>query len=135
MDDFDELELPQKLNKNLKISFACSVAAQKAFEYISKGLNKIENLETSVNPVKSTYWGKNITVAGLITSEDLIHAIKNIEADYIIVPNIMLKPFNNLFLDGNSLDYVIEKTGKNLFVTQDNYSVSEVVDLIYSCTD
>lgn len=135
MDDFDELELPQKLNKNLKISFACSVAAQKAFEYISKGLNKIENLETSVNPVKSTYWGKNITVAGLITSEDLIHAIKNIEADYIIVPNIMLKPFTNLFLDGNSLDYVIEKTGKNLFVTQDNYSVSEVVDLIYSYTD
>lgn len=47
----------------------------------------------------------------------------------------MLKPFTNLFLDGNSLDYVIEKTGKNLFVTQDNYSVSEVVDLIYSYTD
>ena len=59
--------------------------------------------------MKSTYWGKNITVAGLITSEDLINAIININADYIIVPSIMLKPYSDLFLDGNSRDYVINK--------------------------
>lgn len=131
MDDFDTIELPLKLSKPLTICFACSVAAKSAFEYISKGLNKIENLKTFVNPVKSTYWGKNITVAGLITSEDLINTIKNIEADYTVVPSIMLKPYTNLFLDGNSLDYVKEKTGKNLFVTTENYSVCEVIDLIY----
>ena len=130
MDDFDTIELPQKLTQPLKISFACSIAAKSAFEYISAGLNKIKNLNTSVNPVKSTYWGKNITVAGLITSEDLIDTIKDIDADYIIVPSIMLKPYTNLFLDGNSLDYVKEKTGKTLFVTTENYSVCEVVDLI-----
>lgn len=130
MDDFDTIELPQKLTQHLKISFACSIAAKSAFEYISAGLNKIKNLNTSVNPVKSTYWGKNITVAGLITSEDLINTIKDIDADYIIVPSIMLKPYTNLFLDGNSLDYVKEKTGKTLFVTTENYSVCEVVDLI-----
>ena len=131
MDDFDELELPQKLDKPLKIAFACSVAAKSAFEYISAKLNKITNLDTTVNPVKSTYWGKNITVAGLITSEDLINSVKDIDADYVVVPSIMLKPFTNLFLDGNSLDYVIEKTGKNFFVTYNNYSLCEVVDLIF----
>lgn len=130
MDDFDQFELPQKLSKKLCISFACSVAAQSAFEYIAHGLNKIENLEVIVNPVKSTYWGKNITVAGLITSEDLVNAIKEVKADYIIVPSIMLKPYTNLFLDGNSLEYVIKKTGQNIFVTQDNYSVCEVIELI-----
>lgn len=132
MDDFDMMELPEKLSQKLTISFACSVAAKSAFKYIAKGFNKIENLEVLVNPVKSTYWGKNITVAGLITSEDLINAIKDINADYVVVPSIMLKPYTNLFLDGNSLDYVIEKTGKNIFVTQNNYSVSEVVELIES---
>lgn len=132
MDDFDTFELPEKLSKKLSIAFACSVAAKSAFEYISEKLNKIDNLDVTVNPVKSTYWGKNITVAGLITSEDLICAIKDINADYVIVPSIMLKPYTNLFLDGNSLDYVIEKTGKNIFVTEENYSVSEVIDLIKS---
>ena len=130
MDDFDTMDLPKELAEPLTICFACSVAAKSAFEHISAGLNKIKNLTTIVNPVKSTYWGKNITVAGLITSEDLINSIKDVEADYIVVPSIMLKPYTNLFLDGNSLDYVKEKTGKTLFVTTENYSVCEVVDLI-----
>lgn len=132
MDDFDTFELPAKLSEKLSIAFACSVAAKSAFEYISEKLNKIDNLDVTVNPVKSTYWGKNITVAGLITSEDLISSIKDINADYVIVPSIMLKPYTNLFLDGNSLDYVVEQTGKNIFVTEENYSVSEVIELIKS---
>lgn len=130
MDDFDELELPEKLSKPLSICFACSVAAKSAFEYIAEGLNKIEGLKVTVNPVKSTYWGKNITVAGLITSEDLINSIKDVEADYIIVPSIMLKPFSDLFLDGVSMEEVKTRTGKNFFICENNYSVCEVVDLI-----
>lgn len=130
MDDFDEIDLPKKLGNKLSICFACSVAAKTAFEYIAEKMNKIKNLEIKVNPVISTYWGEKITVAGLITSEDLINSIKNIEADIIIVPSIMLKPYTNLFLDGNTLDYVIKETGKNIFVTQNNYSINEVVDLI-----
>lgn len=130
MDDFDSFKLPEKINKNLTLCFACSEAAKSAFSYISGKLNKIENLNVIIKPVKSTYWGKNITVAGLITSEDLINTIKDIEADYIIVPAIMLKPFSNLFLDGKSLDFVMEKTNKNIYVCRDNYSICEVVELI-----
>ena len=130
MDDFDCLELPKKITHPLTICFACSVAAKTAFEYISEGLNKIENLTCIAKPVISTYWGKNITVAGLITSEDLINSIKDVEADYVIVPSIMLKPYTNLFLDGNSLDYVKEKTGKNIVVFENNYSVAEVLELL-----
>lgn len=130
MDDFDELELPEKVSKPLTICFACSVAAKSAFEYIAEGLNKIENLKVIVNPVKSTYWGKNITVAGLITSEDLINSVKDIEADYIVVPSIMLKPYSDLFLDGVSMEEVIKRTGKKFFITENNYSVCEVVDLL-----
>ena len=130
MDDFDTLDLPTSVEKPLTLCFACSVAAKSAFEYIANGLNKIKNLKVLVCPVKSTYWGKNITVAGLITSEDLINSIKDVDADYVIVPSIMLKPYTNLFLDGNSLDYVIEQTGKNICVFEDNYSVAEVLDLL-----
>ena len=41
-------------------------------------LNKIKNLKIEALPVKSTYWGNTITVADLITSDDLINAVKNI---------------------------------------------------------
>lgn len=130
MDDFDTMKLPKKLSKPLNLTFACSVAAKSAFEYISERMNKVENLKVTVKPVISTYWGEGITVAGLITSEDLINSVKNVDADYIIIPSIMLKPYTDLFLDGNSLDYVKKKTGKKFFVTKNNYSVCEVVDLI-----
>lgn len=130
MDDFDCIDLPEKTQAPLTICFACSVAAKTAFEYIAEGLNKVENLTCIIQPVKSTYWGENITVAGLITSEDLINAIKDVEADYVIVPSIMLKPYTNLFLDGNSLDYVKEVSCKNIVVFEDNYSVAEVINLL-----
>ena len=54
MDDFDELDLPSELSKPLSISFACSVAADSAFNYIASRMNTIKNLTDSVNPVKST---------------------------------------------------------------------------------
>ena len=130
MDDFDSLDLPKKLKKPIKICFACSVAAKLAFDYISNKLNKIDGLTIQVQPIKSTYWGKNITVAGLITSEDLIKSISDIEADYIILPSIMLKPYTDLFLDGSSMKEVKEKTGKNFFICKNNYSISEVINLI-----
>ena len=93
-------------------------------------MNKIQNLEVTVNPVKSTYWGKNITVAGLITSEDLINTVKDINADYIIIPAIMFKAYSETFLDGKDLDYVKEKTGKRFFISKDNYSIAEVIDFL-----
>ena len=130
IDDFNALEQPKALKQELKICFACSVASKSAFEYICGKLNKIKNLTCNVNPVKSTYWGENITVAGLITSDDLINSIQNIEANYIIAPSIMLKPYSEDFLDGKTLDYVKEKTGKNIFIVENNYSIAEVIDLL-----
>ena len=134
IDDFNEFELPKYLSRKLNIAFACSVAAASAFKYISNKLNKIENLKSSIYPVKSTYWGEKITVAGLITSEDLVNTVKNIEADFIFIPSIMLKPYTDLFLDGVSLDEVIDKTKKNLYIVENNYSLAEVIDLINDYT-
>lgn len=132
MDDFDTFELPQKLKKHFSLTFACSVAAASAFEYISEKLNKVENLDVYVEPVISSYWGDKVTVAGLITSEDLINTVKDSDTDIIAIPSIMLRPYTEIFLDGNSLDYVKEKTGKNFLVTKNNYSVCEIISLIKS---
>ena len=44
MDDFDTIELPKTINKKTTICIACSLAAERAFKYISEKLNKIKNL-------------------------------------------------------------------------------------------
>ena len=94
LENFKQYKLPKAIKKRLKIAFATSVAGFCAFEKIAERLNKIKNLTVTVHPVKSTYWGANITVAGLITSEDLINTVKNIDADYVVIPSIMLNTSN-----------------------------------------
>ena len=130
LEDFKTFKLPKSLKTPVKLILATSVAAEKAIVEISAKLNKIENLKTIVAPVKSEYWGKDITVAGLITSDDLVRTVKDLDGDIVVIPSIMLKPYSEDFLDGNNLDYVREQTGKEFFVVKNNYSFGEVVELI-----
>ena len=128
LDDFERLALPKMISKPLSLTFATSFAGKRAIEYISEKLNKIENLSVSVKPVRSDYWGENITVAGLITSDDLIRTLNDDKSDYVIIPSVMLKPFSELFLDGNDLNYVRKKTGIEFIIIKEQYSLEELVE-------
>lgn len=129
-DDFKKLKLPKSVSKPYKIIFACSYAAKNMLEKVSEKLSKIKNLTVEAHPVKSNYWGEDITVAGLITSDDLIDTVKNIDCDTIIIPTVMLRPYSEDFLDGKNLDYVRKKSGKNFFIQKNIYSLKEVVEFI-----
>ena len=128
LDDFKSRKLPKKIKTPLKLSFATSYAAKYAIDKIAEKLNKIKNLSVTVNPVKSDYWGQDITVAGLITTDDLIKTVKNIDTDIVIIPSVMLRPYSEDFLDGKNLSYVKEKTGKEFFIVKNIYSMAEIVD-------
>ena len=130
LDDFKSRKLPKKVKTPLKLSFATSYAAKYAIDKIAENLNKIKNLSVTVNPVKSDYWGQDITVAGLITTDDLIKTVKNIDTDIVIIPSVMLRPYSEDFLDGKNLSYVKEKTGKEFFIVKNIYSMAEIVDYL-----
>lgn len=130
LENFKELDIPKKINKKTKILFSTSFAAKSALDIISSKLNKTENLTTEVVPVKSNYWGQDITVAGLITTEDLIEALQGKECDFAVIPSVMLRPYSEDFLDGKTLSYVKEKTGKEFFVIKDIYSMKELTDYL-----
>ncbi len=131
LDDFKSRKLPKKIKTPVKLSFATSYAAKYAIDKIAEKLNKIKNLSVTVNPVKSDYWGQDITVAGLITTDDLIKTVKNIDADIVIIPSVMLRPYSEDFLDGKNLSYVKEKTGKEFFIVKNIYSMGEIVEYLY----
>lgn len=131
LDDFKSRKLPKKIKTPLKLSFATSYAAKYAIDKIAEKLNKIKNLSVTVNPVKSDYWGQDITVAGLITTDDLIKTVKNIDTDIVIIPSVMLRPYSEDFLDGKNLSYVKEKTGKEFFIVKNIYLMGEIVEYLY----
>lgn len=139
LDDFEQEKkrLPKSLSAPLNILFATSQLAKPVLDKISKELNEILSLNVDVVAVKSNYWGENITVAGLITSDDLIKTITSHSSlltshPVVIIPSIMLRTFTQDFLDGKTLDYVKEKTGLKFYVVKNNYSTKEIVDFIVS---
>lgn len=132
LDDFKKLELPKSVSKLFKLVFACSYAAKDMLDIVAKKLNKIKNLTVEVHPVKSNYWGQDITVAGLITTDDLISTVKDVDCDIVVIPSIMLRPYSEDFLDGKTLSYVKEKSSKNFYVQQNIYSLKEVVEFLFN---
>lgn len=140
LDDFkqEKKRLPKSLSAPLNILFTTSQLAKPAIDEIAEELNKIKNLKAEVVAVKSNYWGEGISVAGLITSDDLIHTIEqnlftvHCSPFTVIIPSVMLRLFTQDFLDGKTLDYVKEKTKAEFFVIQNCYSTKEIVDFINS---
>ena len=132
LEDFKHITLPDSVKQKKNVIFATSYAAFSAIDFICKKFTKnIKNLNAQAIPVKSNYWGQNITVAGLITSDDLIKAVKDIDCDCVVISTIMLRPYSQDFLDGKNLEYVKQKTGKEFFVIKNQYSVKEFVDSLY----
>ena len=130
LEDFKGLDIPKKINKKTNILFATSFAAKSALDIISSKLNRTENLTTEVVPVKSNYWGQDITVAGLITTDDLIAALKDKECDFVVIPSVMLRQYSEDFLDGQTLSYVKTRTKKEFFVINNIYSLKELTDYL-----
>lgn len=136
LDDFEEEKnrLPKSLRAPLNMLFATSKLAKPALDEIAKNLNQTKNLDVEVIAVDSTYWGDDISVAGLITSSDLINAVSPFSLKdsslTVIIPSVMLRPFTHDFLDGKTLEYVKEQTGLEFLVVKNYYSTKEIVDFI-----
>ena len=54
--------------------------------------------------VKNRLFGENVTVAGLVSGRDIITALEGMEpGDLVLIPDVMLKEGEGLFLDDLSL--------------------------------
>ena len=130
LEDFERYKLPKKLDKPLKFCIATSYAAKDAIQMVANEFNKIGNVYCEVCPVKSNYWGEDINVAGLITSDDLINTIKDKDVDFVVLPSVMLRQYSEDFLDGKNLSYVKKVSKQKFFVVQNHYSMKELIDYL-----
>lgn len=132
MDDFEKTKkkLPSKIKNKKKLTFATTPSAQKVITNIVEELNKIENLECNVTVLQNNFFGHDVIVAGLITGKDLISQLKDKQAENLIIPSIMLRPYTNDFLDNVAVEQVEKELGCKVHPIQDIYSTREFVDII-----
>jgi len=132
LDDFEKTKkkLPKSIKNKKKILFATSQSSTNVMTTILNELNKIDNLECSLFELKNNFFGENVTVAGLITGNDLIHQLQNEKIEHLVIPSIMLRPYSEDFLDGITLDDVRKKLNCKIHVIKDIYSTKEFLNLL-----
>lgn len=120
--------LPAKVDQNKKITIVTSVLAEKVMRRVIKKFNKIEKLEVNLLIVENEFFGKSITVAGLLTGQDIYNKIiNNNTATNVVLPGVTLND-DSLFLDDMSFNELKNKlSDKNLFVCDNLKEIMEVL--------
>jgi putative radical SAM enzyme (TIGR03279 family) len=120
--------LPKKISAPRKLTWVVGNAVEKAFQPLVQRLNEVEGLTIECVPLNSEYWGQEITVTGLLTGEDLIRGLGGRElGDGLILPSVMLKDGDRVFLDDTRLETVAEALSVAI------YPVTGVTELIETC--
>lgn len=92
------------------------------YPYLKKFIGRLaekEQLSVDVIPVKNTYFGESVTVTGLLTGRDVISSLHDNTDTYqvLVVPEVVLREGDTLFLDNVSLQDIEEATGLKVVTT------------------
>ena len=87
------------------LDIVCGISAQKILKPLLDEV-KVHNLTISVIPVKNEFFGKDITVSGLLTGQDIISALSQIgkARTGVIIPGTALRKGEAVFLDNMTMD-------------------------------
>ncbi|ARV61701.1 Fe-S oxidoreductase [Nostocales cyanobacterium HT-58-2] len=119
--------LPPKVQPR-KWTWVVGNAVEQAFQPILKRLNSVEGLEVNMHALNSDYWGQSITVTGLLTGHDVLLNLQGQDlGDGILLPSVMLKYGELIFLDDISIEDVACKLDTKIF------PVAGVEELIQTC--
>ena len=125
-------KLPKVISNNYEFTIATGQIAANCLKPITDELNKIQNLKVNLTPVKSNFWGDDITVSGLITGQDLLDAFLPLHDKHknLVIPSVMLRQYTDLFLDNYTVSDISRKLGANIITIKDYYSCDEIIDMV-----
>lgn len=93
-------------NRSKSISIATGVLAAPIIEdFMNQISNKYPNIHIEVFAIKNEFFGVDITVAGLLTGQDIMKQLKGKKlGDYLILPDVLLRSGEKVLLD----DFTVE---------------------------
>ena len=125
------------VNKTLTISKAFADALANPtencpeYDLYTRLMQEIPGLTVHLYEIDNKFFGKNITVAGLVTGGDLIAQVKDKPlGETLCIPSVMLRHEGDLFLDNVSVEEVEEALGVSLTVVDTAYGADAFVDAL-----
>lgn len=124
-------DLPAALPKSRKVAVVTGVSGEYVLRPVIERLNRIENLQVELVGVINEFFGGHVTVAGLLTGTDLIAAIrKRLPVDRILLPSVMCKRDEPVFLDGKTIDDLSGELNTRVQIININEGAGELIKAV-----
>jgi putative radical SAM enzyme (TIGR03279 family) len=98
------------------------VTGESPYRYLAEFLDRLsESTGVTLTPVavKNRLFGGAVTVTGLVCGKDIIAALQGVElGDLVLVPDVMIKEGEGMFLDDVTLEELESELGKPVLVVE-----------------
>jgi putative radical SAM enzyme (TIGR03279 family) len=127
--------LPKRLPEAKRVTLVTGMMAQPIIARLAEDLRAITGLHVQVRPVVNTFFGAQVTVAGLLCGQDVLNDLRELQAtstlgDLIILPRVLLDNDGLRFLD----DMTVEDFKAQLAPTRVEFvrNAQETIEVIRS---
>jgi putative radical SAM enzyme (TIGR03279 family) len=105
-------ELPAALDEPRSLSWVVGSLVGPSLTPVVERLRQVEGLDLRLQSLPSPYWGCEQVVTGLLTGQDLIDGLQGQElGDALLLPAVLLRQGQPVFLDDLSLEMVEQRLG------------------------
>ncbi|WP_418790144.1 DUF512 domain-containing protein [Phosphitispora sp. TUW77] len=133
-DSFAECQrlLPAELAQNKSIAIVTGVSGDYVLQPIVDKLNQVRNLYVKNVCVVNSFFGTDVTVAGLLTGQDIIDALKREGTcfDLVLIPSVACKKDEPVFLDGKTPDELEQELGVKLQIIDTDQGAGQMIRAI-----
>ncbi|WP_341473559.1 DUF512 domain-containing protein [Desulfallas thermosapovorans] len=102
LDEWQQLadNLPRRLDTPVHYSLVTGTLAGPVLAPVVAELNRIAGLHLDLHVLENRFFGKTVTVAGLLTGQDLLQGLAGRDlGDRLFIPGVMLRDGDQVFLD------------------------------------
>ena len=98
-------------------------------QVIDKAKHLYPELKANVVTVVNKFFGETVTVAGLVVGRDIVDTLRTRDdiGDVLLLPRVMLRETEDVFLDGMTLDELKKAVGKKIVITSDGYDFCQAM--------
>jgi len=112
--------LPETVAKR-QVHLITGTSAQGLFELWSNRLmDRVNGLNITVHSIRNDFFGSLVTVAGLLTAQDIALQLGDLLGEEFLIPQVMLKADENLFLDDQSVEWLEGKVNGKARIVENN---------------
>ena len=113
-----------------EVDIATGYAAKALMEHLGDlAKKKYPNMHVRVHAIRNDFYGPSITVAGLLTAQDILAQMEEVEikADFLCMTEAVLRRDNDRFLDDVTREEFEDKLGKPLRLTNDGMDLLDAM--------